>query len=182
MSRRFASNHIETVNIRWLPMVHHYENFPFITFRDKSPIFFNFFNKSTVILLTVPPKLAPFATNDEPLHLGDYFQLTCAVVHGDFPYNITWYFNDEPITYFDGVSILMHGKRSSSLNIESVSAQHSGNYSCKGSNRAGQASITSTLSIRGLCTFSHKQFYLQFWQCYYSVRLYDFFIVFPQFY
>lgn len=108
----------------------------------------------------VPPKLAPFAISDEPLHLGDYFQLTCAVLHGDFPYNITWYFNDEPITYIDGVSILMHGKRSSSLNIDSVSAAHSGNYSCIGSNVAGRASITTTLSIRGLCALqlSHTRF------------------------
>lgn len=99
----------------------------------------------------VPPKLAPFAISDEPLHLGDYFQLTCAVLHGDSPYNITWYFNDEPITYVDGVSILFHGKRSSSLNIESVSAKHSGIYSCTGSNAAGRANVTTALSIRGLC-------------------------------
>lgn len=110
-------------------------------------------------LFTVLPKLAPFAISDEPLHLGDYFQLTCVVVHGDFPYNITWYFNDEPITYIDGVTILMNGKRSSSLNIDSVSAAHSGNYSCIGSNVAGRASITTTLSIRGLCTlhFTHTR-------------------------
>lgn len=106
----------------------------------------------------VPPKLAPFANSDEPLHLGDYFQLTCAVVHGDFPYNITWYFNDEPITYIDGVSVLMHGKRSSSLNIDSVSALHSGNFSCVGSNIAGRASMATTLSIRGSCTHSHTIF------------------------
>lgn len=110
------------------------------------------------MLFAVPPKLAPFANSDEPLHLGDYFQLTCAVVHGDFPYNITWYFNDEPITYIDGVSILMHGKRSSSLNIESVSAHNSGNYSCKSSNIAGRASISTTLSIRGLCKSPFRSF------------------------
>lgn len=110
-----------------------------------------FQTNSSLILFSVPPKLAPFAISDEPLHLGDYFQLTCAVVHGDFPYNITWYFNDEPITYIDGVTILMHGKRSSSLNIESVSAAHPGNYSCVSSSIAGRASISTTLSIRGLC-------------------------------
>lgn len=100
----------------------------------------------------VPPKLAPFANSDEPLHLGDYFQLTCAVLHGDSPYNITWYFNDEPIHYVDGVSILFHGKRSSSLNIEPVTERHPGRYTCIGSNAAGRANVTTTLSIRGLCT------------------------------
>lgn len=126
-----------------------------LTIRPITPFSVSFVKMCSLILFSVLPKLAPFGVSDEPLHLGDYFQLTCAVVHGDFPYNITWYFNDEPITYFDGVSILMHGKRSSSLNIESVSAQHSGNYTCIGSNTAGRASITTTLSIRGLCTFSH---------------------------
>lgn len=105
-------------------------------------------------MFPVPPKLAPFAISDEPLHLGDYFQLTCAVVHGDFPYNITWYFNDEPINHLDGIAILMHGKRSSSLNIDSVSGQHAGNYTCIGSNIAGSANVVTTLSIRGLCTFT----------------------------
>lgn len=107
-------------------------------------IFFYYFH------VPVPPKLVPFAITDEPLHLGDFFQLTCAVVHGDFPYNISWYFNDQPINYIDGISILMHGKRSSSLNIESVSDQHAGNYTCIGSNIAGSASVATTLSIRGL--------------------------------
>lgn len=128
----------------------------------------------------VPPKLAPFAISDEPLHLGDYFQLTCAVVHGDFPYNITWYFNNEPITYVDGISILMHGKRSSSLNIDSVSGQHAGNYTCIGSNIAGSANVATTLSIRGLCTFtkirsnqsnlshSHTQIFLVFFHFFFN--------------
>lgn len=98
----------------------------------------------------VLPKLAPFAISDDPLYLGDYFQLTCAVVHGDAPYNITWYFNDRLISFDDGVSILMHGKRSSSLNIESVDGQHAGNYTCVGSNIAGSTSVSTTLSIRGL--------------------------------
>lgn len=94
--------------------------------------------------------MAPFAIPDEPLHLGDFFQLNCAVVHGDFPYNITWLFNEQPIYNLDGASILMQNKRSSSLNIDSVSGQHAGNYSCFGSNLAGSASVTTTLSIRGL--------------------------------
>lgn len=103
-------------------------------------------------LLAVPPKLSPFAITDEPLALGDYFQLMCTVLHGDTPLNITWYFNDEPITYIEGITKLMISKRSSSLNIDSVSGQHSGNYTCIGANAAGRAIISTTLSIRGLCT------------------------------
>lgn len=99
----------------------------------------------------VPPKLAPLPSNaaDEPLYVGDYFQLTCAVVHGDFPYNITWYFNGQPAQTVNGIQILIHGKRSSSLNIESVHGNHAGNYTCVGANRAGETEVSTTLSVKG---------------------------------
>lgn len=95
---------------------------------------------------------------DEPLHLGDFYQLNCAIVHGDFPFNITWLFNNEAIHNLHGVTILMQSKRSSSLNIDSVSGMHAGNYSCIGSNTAGSASATTILSVIGLFRFhfAHK--------------------------
>lgn len=105
----------------------------------------------------VPPKVAPLSVGDEPLHLGDFFQLNCAIVHGDSPFNITWLFNNEPIQNSHGVTILMQSKRSSSLNIDSVSGMHAGNYSCIGANRVGSVSTTTTLSVIGLFLF---QFHL----------------------
>lgn len=98
--------------------------------------------------VTVPPKLAPLPTN-EPLYPGDFFQLTCNVVHGDSPYNITWYFNDEPVGHIDGVNIMWASKRTSLLNIDSVRDIHDGNYTCVGSNSAGQSRVTSVLSVKG---------------------------------
>lgn len=115
------------------------------------------FISTALCFIPVPPKLAPFAIADEPLHLGDFFQLNCAVIHGDFPYNITWLFNEQPVSYLNDVSILMNGKRSSSLNIDSVSGHHAGNYSCIGSNVAGTAIISTALSIRGL--FAQRKFF-----------------------
>ncbi|XP_055906135.1 cell adhesion molecule Dscam2 isoform X21 [Eupeodes corollae] len=105
---------------------------------------------SLEVQVMVPPKLAPLPTNaaDEPLFVGDYFQLTCAVVHGDFPYNITWYYNDQLAQTINGIQILMHGKRSSSLNIESVHGHHAGNYTCVGANRAGEAEVSTTLTVK----------------------------------
>jgi len=72
------------------------------------------------------------------------------VVHGDAPFNITWYYNGEPAGDLPGVTILMHGRRSSSLNIESVGGDHAGNYACKGANRAGETLAETTLSVKGL--------------------------------
>lgn len=96
--------------------------------------------------------MAPLAFGDEPLFPGDYFQLTCAVTHGDFPLNITWFLNDEPIfNQQNDIMIQYNGKRSSSLTIDSVTGSHAGNYTCIGSNRAGQSISSTTLSVKGLC-------------------------------
>ncbi|XP_017467240.1 PREDICTED: Down syndrome cell adhesion molecule-like protein Dscam2 isoform X26 [Rhagoletis zephyria] len=104
---------------------------------------------SLEVQVMVPPKLAPLPTNaDSPLYVGDYFQLACAVVHGDAPFNITWYYNDEPAQLIDGIMILMHSKRSSSLNIESVSGEHAGKYTCMGANHAGYTTVSTNLTVK----------------------------------
>nr|XP_044249301.1 Down syndrome cell adhesion molecule-like protein Dscam2 isoform X10 [Drosophila takahashii] len=102
---------------------------------------------SLEVQVMVPPKLAPLPANS-PLYVGDYYQLSCAVVHGDAPFNITWYYNGQPAGDLPGVTILMHGRRSSSLNIESVGGDHAGNYTCKGANRAGETLAETTLSVK----------------------------------
>ncbi|XP_043064032.1 Down syndrome cell adhesion molecule-like protein Dscam2 isoform X36 [Drosophila ficusphila] len=102
---------------------------------------------SLEVQVMVLPKLAPLPVNS-PQYVGDFYQVTCAVVHGDAPFNITWYFNGEPAGDLDGVTILMHGRRSSSLNIESVEGYHAGNYTCKGANRAGETSAETQLSVK----------------------------------
>ncbi|XP_055715624.1 cell adhesion molecule Dscam2 isoform X2 [Phlebotomus papatasi] len=101
------------------------------------------------VQVMVLPKIAPLVAGDEPLFLGDYFQLNCAVVHGDYPFNITWWFNNVPLGGGTGdVTILMQGKRSSSLNIDSVMAHHAGNYTCVAANRAGNATATTKLTVK----------------------------------
>ncbi|XP_032572874.1 Down syndrome cell adhesion molecule-like protein Dscam2 isoform X5 [Drosophila sechellia] len=102
---------------------------------------------SLEVQVMVPPKLAPLPVNSPP-YVGDYYQLTCAVVHDDAPFNITWYYNNEPAGDLAGVTILMHGRRSSSLNIESVGGDHAGNYTCKGANRAGETTAETHLSVK----------------------------------
>lgn len=95
--------------------------------------------------------MAPLpSSGDSPLYVGDYFQLSCAVVHGDAPFNITWFYNDEPVNKLDGITILMQSKRSSSLNIESVRGEHAGKYTCMGANRAGATEVFTYLIVKGL--------------------------------
>ncbi|KAL9920274.1 Down syndrome cell adhesion molecule 1 isoform 6-T6 [Glossina fuscipes fuscipes] len=104
---------------------------------------------SLEVQVMVPPKLAPLpSSGDSPLYVGDYFQLNCAVVHGDAPFNITWFYNDEPVNKLDGITILMQSKRSSSLNIESVRGEHAGKYTCMGANRAGATEVFTHLIVK----------------------------------
>ncbi|XP_070134580.1 cell adhesion molecule Dscam1 isoform X30 [Drosophila bipectinata] len=102
---------------------------------------------SLEVQVMVPPKLAPLPGNS-PLYVGDYYQLSCAVVHGDAPFNITWYYNGQPAGDLPGVTILMISRRSSSLNIESVRGDHAGTYTCRGANRAGESSVETLLSVK----------------------------------
>lgn len=114
--------------------------------------FYYFYLLFLFILLKVPPKLAPLPANS-PLYVGDYYQISCTVLHGDAPFNITWQYNGQPASELPGVSILMHSPRSSSLNIDSVQGEHAGSYTCMGANRAGYTTITTNLSVKGLLTY-----------------------------
>ncbi|XP_017961150.1 Down syndrome cell adhesion molecule-like protein Dscam2 isoform X36 [Drosophila navojoa] len=102
---------------------------------------------SLEVQVMVPPKLSPLALNS-PLYVGDYYQLSCAVLHGDAPFNITWYYNGRPAGELPGVNILMHSRRSSSLSIESVQGSHTGTYTCMGANGAGYTTVESKLSVK----------------------------------
>jgi hypothetical protein len=96
----------------------------------------------------VLPKLAPFYVGDEPLFMEDYFQLVCSIVHGDSPFKFEWLFRNTSIENFFEIRI-ENTKRSSTLSIESVTAKHSGEYTCKVSNKAGFTSITTALVVKG---------------------------------
>lgn len=84
------------------------------------------------------------------MFIGDYFQLTCSVIHGDFPLNIYWLFNGQPITNELSISSEMSGKRSRFLSIESIEGKHAGNLTCYTENQAGNSSSTVELHVKGI--------------------------------
>lgn len=63
--------------------------------------------------------------------------------------NITWYLNGVPVDHFNDITVSRGGKKVSTLNIDSVQAEHSGNFTCVAQNRAGAASYSSTLNVNG---------------------------------
>lgn len=90
----------------------------------------------------------PFTFGDEPANFGEPASVQCSVVLGDFPIDIVWLLNDQPIDE-DTVSTAKLGKRLSVLNIDAVSGPHAGNYTCAASNLAGQVEHTATLRVNG---------------------------------
>lgn len=134
---------------------------------------------------SVAPKLAPFSSTDEPLLLGDYFQLNCVIVQGDFPVNTTWLLNNEPYYEVNGISVQLNGKRGSSLNIDAVTASHAGDYTCIAVNKAGNVSSSTTLVVKGLwfiytpCDFLVSFFILNVFFCLFLLHFIELPLILP---
>ena len=91
-----------------------------------------------------------FSFGEEPLNEGDMGSIQCAIIKGDSPVSISFFFENEPIVSGQNdMTILKSGKRTKQLNIESVKANHSGNYVCTASNAAGSVSRSALLTVNG---------------------------------
>jgi Immunoglobulin domain len=96
----------------------------------------------------VLPKLKQFNTDEEPLYYEESFQLFCSVIHGDSPFAFQWLFQNKTVEHFYDVKV-ENGKKKSGLTIDSVSAKHAGEYTCKVTNEAGFTAISTTLVVKG---------------------------------
>ncbi|XP_028982374.1 Down syndrome cell adhesion molecule-like protein Dscam2 [Diachasma alloeum] len=100
------------------------------------------------VQVMVAPQIVPFVMGDEPANWGDAVTATCTVFKGDFPINIEWSLNDQPIhNNYPDIVISTSSKRVSVLTIDQVTARHAGEYSCSASNAAGGMSYTASLSV-----------------------------------
>lgn len=77
-------------------------------------------------------------------------QLQCIVTEGDVPVDIRWITSGQTHSALSGISITKIGSKSSIMQIDSVDASHSGNYTCTARNSAGQASYTAQLTVVGI--------------------------------
>ncbi|KAL6435031.1 hypothetical protein ACFW04_005260 [Cataglyphis niger] len=100
------------------------------------------------VQVMVAPQIFPFTFGDEPVNSGEAISATCSILKGDFPMDIAWAFNGEPISAesADQFSITK-GKRLSVLSIDAVAARHVGEYTCTASNKAGASSHTAALAV-----------------------------------
>lgn len=79
--------------------------------------------------------------------------VTCAVSKGNLPINITWQFQDKPIQITNGIAITRTNRKISTLNIDSVSAEHAGTYTCIAKNSAGEMRHSTKLFVIGRSIF-----------------------------
>lgn len=110
-----------------------------------------------------------FDFGEESINSGDMATVNCAVTKGDFPMNITWLFNGKPIDRTIGITTGQMNKRISTISIESVNAEHAGEYTCNAYNKAGMSTYSATLNVNGtilrmqyLCCFLLKFFSFHF--------------------
>ncbi|KPI92825.1 Hemicentin-1 [Papilio xuthus] len=104
-------------------------------------------NHTAELYVNVPPQIKPFDFGEEPVNAQEMVLVTCAVNKGDQPLVIEWYFNGKKLKPGDtGISV-SNTKRFSQLNMDSVSHQNQGNYTCVVKNEAGSVNYTSQLFV-----------------------------------
>jgi hypothetical protein len=99
--------------------------------------------------LTVPPQIIPFDFTDDPVNSEDMSSLTCTVSKGDFPIAIVWTLNNRSVDTVQGISVMRTNKRISQLSIDSVQAEHAGEFTCSAKNPAGTAAYSAILHVNG---------------------------------
>ncbi|XP_076672506.1 Down syndrome cell adhesion molecule 1 isoform X11 [Andrena cerasifolii] len=100
------------------------------------------------VQVMVAPGIVPFVIGEGPANWGDTVTATCTVLKGDYPIQIEWALNGEPISrnHYD-ISIVNTSKRVSLLTIDAVTARHAGEYTCSVSNAAGGTSYSASLAV-----------------------------------
>lgn len=96
------------------------------------------------------PKIAPFDFGDEPLNFGEPASVQCTILGGDLPISVTWMLNNKSVDELFDISKSKIGQRINVLSIESVTAHHSGTYTCISKNIAGITSHSAILTVNGV--------------------------------
>lgn len=73
----------------------------------------------------------------------------CGVSRGDAPLKLIWLKDGEPLPELLGANVTMLDQYSSLLSIPSLSATHSGEYTCVAKNPAAEIKYTALLQVKG---------------------------------
>lgn len=93
----------------------------------------------------------PFNFGEVPFNPGDTAVVNCVATKGDLPLDISWTFSSETMdsSLQRDITTMPVSPRTSMLTINSVSANHQGNYTCIVQNAAGRAEYAATLVVNG---------------------------------
>jgi Down syndrome cell adhesion molecule-like protein 1 len=81
--------------------------------------------------------------------VGDRTSMTCAVVKGDLPLTVTWRKDGVSIDPSHRMAVTAVDQYNSMLVIESLMAEHTGNYTCVVRNLAAEVENTQVLLVNG---------------------------------
>lgn len=117
-------------------------------------VLFYFIHFNTNIQFAYPSLVAPqilhFDFGDDPINTGDSTSLTCSINKGDLPIKIMWSHNNASVDSNPSISVIRVNKKISTLSIESVQAEHIGEYTCIAKNRAGVTHYSTFLHVNGI--------------------------------
>ncbi|XP_050296010.1 cell adhesion molecule Dscam2 isoform X2 [Anthonomus grandis grandis] len=101
------------------------------------------------VQVIVPPKILPINPMTDLLREGMRAAITCQIMEGDLPITFRWERNGKPIINNAALGTLVRriDEFSSSLIIDRVSSQHSGNYTCIANNIAGSEKYGVPLTV-----------------------------------
>lgn len=108
------------------------------------------------LLSLVPPQIVHFDFGDEPVNSGEMVSILCTVNKGDYPIDISWFLNNVSASDIHGISVLRTNKRIVQLSIDSVQAEHAGEFACVAKNPAGTATYSAVLHVNGI----YKSFFV----------------------
>lgn len=75
--------------------------------------------------------------------------MQCSLSSGDIPVKFSWRLNGKLLDESDGINVAAFGRKTSVLSIDSLSENHAGNYTCFAENKAGVASHSAELVVKG---------------------------------
>lgn len=98
------------------------------------------------------PTVLPFSFGEDEYHTtGTHVQASCIMGKGDTPADFSWTFHGRKDSSMTGITTTRLGL-SSILQISSISAAHSGNYTCTVKNHVGSQNYTAVLKVFGMTT------------------------------
>lgn len=100
-------------------------------------------------MIPVPPIIEPFSFQDG-LAEGMRTRTVCGVSRGDAPLTLRWLKDGESLPTILGANVTFLDQYSSLLSIPSLSASHSGDYTCVATNPAAEFKYTANLQVKGI--------------------------------